>query len=164
MKADRLHHSMMCSRVMFCKIISKICFAWLPVDSELALVDTVLCPAKMHVKCSGVMLFDRASDNSLGHEIVHSDWSSWLWPAHFFQCDTDWTSSLAVFEQPSCLSFGSGCHDILHDVADNQDGSIESWFSLFVRIIAQEMTSTDGGSGIPRSCSGPGAHPDGRRT
>ena len=53
---------------MFCVIVGKICYAWLPVDEELSADGTVADPVETHVGGFGALLFDSVifkSDSSL---------------------------------------------------------------------------------------------------
>ena len=48
----------MSRRVMFCVIVIKISYAWLPVDKELAAAGAVADPVEAHVDGLGALLFD----------------------------------------------------------------------------------------------------------
>ena len=45
-------------RVMFCVIVGKVGYAWLPVDKELAAAGAVADPVEAHVDGFGALLFD----------------------------------------------------------------------------------------------------------
>ena len=47
----------MSRRVMFCVIVIKISYAWLPVDKELAAAGAVADPVETHANGFGVLLF-----------------------------------------------------------------------------------------------------------
>ena len=47
----------MIRRVMFCVIVAHICYAWLPVDKELAAAGAVADPVEAHVDGLGALLF-----------------------------------------------------------------------------------------------------------
>ena len=52
------HEAVMSSRVMFCVIVGKIGYDWLPVDEELAAAGAVAYPVEAHVDGFGALLFD----------------------------------------------------------------------------------------------------------
>ena len=48
-QVDWSHEFMMCRRVVFGKVISKVGFAWFPVDVKVTLINPVSYPVESHV-------------------------------------------------------------------------------------------------------------------
>lgn len=59
----------------------------------------------------------------------------------------DGTAFLGIHEGSSSLSFSCGSHDILHDVGEDVDGSIDGWVGVG-GIRAEEVVATGTGSSL----------------
>ena len=65
--------------MVFCKIISTIEAAFLPVDMKLALADAIADPIEAHVDCLRSFLFDGVIGDAAGSAIVSLEWCGQLW-------------------------------------------------------------------------------------
>ena len=57
-QVDWSHEFMMCRRVVFGKVISKVGFAWFPIHIKMSLIDSVSYPVKSHVDGFGSLYFN----------------------------------------------------------------------------------------------------------
>jgi hypothetical protein len=64
---------MMGRRMMLGEVVGLIGFTWLPVDDELALVNSVADPIETHVHGFGAALFDRIVGDAFGAFVVGLD-------------------------------------------------------------------------------------------
>ena len=69
---------------MFGVVISQICDAWGPKDTELALFSSIFEPIETHVDCSGSTLFDSAVEDAIRSAVVGAECSGGLGMAKFF--------------------------------------------------------------------------------
>ena len=66
--------------MVLCVVVRVVGLAGLPVDSELALLDSVSYPEEAHVHCFGSLGFDGVVGNSFGRGVVglHGSGSEFL--------------------------------------------------------------------------------------
>ncbi len=86
---------------MFCKVISKVRGAWVPVDLELFLCDAILDPIKSHIYGFGFLLFDMFVCKTISHGVVGLNRSGWLWVAQVFKSLSHWSTLLGMVENAS---------------------------------------------------------------
>ena len=89
------------------KVVAHVSGTFLPVDAEVALVDTVPDPVETHVDCFRAALLDCVIGDSHGTFVVCGDWGWWLGIAHFFKGGSEWACFLAIDEEAT--HFGFGC-------------------------------------------------------
>lgn len=75
---DLAHFPMMGRRMVLREVVGQVVGAFLPVDAEVALADSVADPIKAHVYGFGSTLFDFVVDDAFGNGIVSLDWSGRL--------------------------------------------------------------------------------------
>jgi hypothetical protein len=85
------HEAVMGRGMVLDKVVSEVLVgSFLPMDTVLALTDSVTDPIIVHVDGAGAMLFDSIVDNTIGGGIVSLHRGGWLWPAHFVECGVEW--------------------------------------------------------------------------
>jgi hypothetical protein len=109
------------------EIVCQVCISWLPMDAEMALVDTVAYPIETHGNGFGLTLFYSVIDDAMGTGVVHLDRRRRLGQIHFFEGDTKGAGILGIVETCTGLGFGGGREDIAHDAAYNVDGAVKFW-------------------------------------
>ena len=73
----------MARRMVLSEVIRLVGQARLPVDSELALLDSVADPVEPHVHCLGAFCLDCVVGDAAGRGVVCLDWSrAFLFPSH----------------------------------------------------------------------------------
>jgi len=77
-----VHLFVMCQCMMLCKVVCQIFSAFLPVDPEVALADTIAYPVESHVDCFGLSLFNAVIDNTLHDFVVSLKGCCWLGMPH----------------------------------------------------------------------------------
>ena len=61
---------MMGGRVVLCEVVCQVCISSFPVDSELALSDSIFHPVKLHIYCLGVLGLDLVIGKSICDLVV----------------------------------------------------------------------------------------------
>ena len=69
-KVDWLDSSMVCSRVVLGRVVSKIVFTWRPEDVEFALGSAVFEPIGAHADGIGTFLFNCSCEDTTGSNII----------------------------------------------------------------------------------------------
>ena len=123
---------MMSGRVVFCPIVSKICFARMPKKFELLLAFPVAEPVETHVHGFGTFWLYLTVNDGIRHGIVSLDWGGRLFMPHLFQNYANVNCFARHDIQCSQLGFVGGRHDMFDDVGDIQNGAIVSW-NLFIK-------------------------------
>jgi hypothetical protein len=147
-KVKGAHLVVMSQRVVLSELISQVGSALLPMDTEVALADTVADPVKAHINCAGSVLFDGVIGDAVGHNIVSLHGSHWLRIAHFSKGIADWACFLAVVEEGVYIGLGGRSEDIAHNIGDNVEHALECWIGVLSRIGAYEKEATSAGSGV----------------
>ena len=74
---------MMACWVVLCKIVGKVGGSFIPVDTEVVLLDAVLDPEVAHVHRFGALGLERTICNAVGSAVVRLDWGRALRKAEF---------------------------------------------------------------------------------
>jgi hypothetical protein len=106
------------------KVVGEIVFTGMPVNYELALLDSVVDPVKAHVYGFGATLFDRLIGDASGACIVGLDGCGSLWMSHLFKSDAERDTVASILEDGAEPCFYGRCHVIAHDGADGVDGDV----------------------------------------
>ena len=120
----RTYQSVMCRRVMFCKIIGTIVGASAPVYGEFALAYAVFDPINTHVHRLGASLFDCVIQNAGSARIVGLYWSGALWMAQVVQDIAKDDPILSIVKGSSCFCFCGRGKDDGHDGAMCMYGAV----------------------------------------
>jgi hypothetical protein len=72
------------------EVIGEIIFTGMPMNNELALLDSIAYPIEAHVDCFGPALFDCFVGNASGTCIFGLDWCGCLRMTHFLECNAEW--------------------------------------------------------------------------
>ena len=73
MEVDGTHMYMMGGRMALCEVVTKVVFPWLPINTDVPLVDSVRDPMEAHVHGFGVLEFCGAVGKATGGGIVGGD-------------------------------------------------------------------------------------------
>ena len=143
MKIDRSNKFVVSRAVVFCEIVSQICFSRGPIDLELALGNAVAEPVEAYVNGIGSILFDGVVEDTVGSAVVGSDWGRRLPVSQFDESDLvgDCCSGIEVASMDFGLS-GGGKY-IFHDCCHDAEACIEE-FTIF---IAKEEDASCSASG-----------------
>jgi hypothetical protein len=112
---------------MLGKVVGEIVFTSTPMNNELALLDSVADPVKVHVYGFGSTLFDCFVGDASIACIVGVDGYYSLWMAHLFEYNAEGDTVASVLEYGAEFCFGGGCHDVLYDGANGVDGAVVRW-------------------------------------
>ena len=126
MKILRSYLLMMSFREVLGEVICKILRSWTPINNEVFLADSILYPIELHIHCLGFSLFYSSIGDSGGVGIVVLNGHGQSGVYHFSECDADNGAVLGVVEEASVFGFGSGRHNVFHDVANGVDGTVRS--------------------------------------
>ena len=83
---------------MLSKVVSKIILTSVPINTELALLRSVVEPVEPHVHCLGLLLFYCIIDDTIGSIVVSFEWGGWLGEFHGPQTITDCHGFLGIHE------------------------------------------------------------------
>jgi hypothetical protein len=111
-------------RMVFTEVVGKIVGSFFPMDSEVALMDTVSDPAKTHVDHFGAALLHCVVDDAGGTRVVGLDWSGRMWPAYFDEHIAKDATILGIVEAIANFCFGGRSEHVAHNFADDVDGTI----------------------------------------
>jgi len=127
-------------------VVSTVSSTRLPVDTKLALADTIADPVEAHVNGFGSTLFDGVVDDAFGGGVVGHDGCGRLWPAHFLQSGSEHAAILGIVEQGTDFGFCGRGEDITHEIANNVKSTIER--CLFARfwLIAEIVIAAGSGA------------------
>ena len=98
---------------MFGPVVGQISGARAPLDTILALVDSVPDPIKAHVHGFGPGLLYGVIGDPVGSGVVSDELCRSLWPAEFCECGANRDSMFAVDEETPEFSFGGRGDDML---------------------------------------------------
>ena len=87
MKIDRANKFVVSRAVVYCEIVSQICFSFGPIDLELALGNAVSEPVEAHVDGFGSVLLDGVVENTIDGAVVSSDRGRGLFVSQFNEGD-----------------------------------------------------------------------------
>jgi len=97
--------------MVFREVVCQVFRSFLPVDSKLPLMDTIMNPIKSHVNCFQLSLFDLIVYNAVHDCIIHLDGCCWLWVAQCFKCCMEHCAILCIIEESSNFCLGCGGQD-----------------------------------------------------
>ena len=129
-------------RVVLGPVVAQVVSSFFPVDSELALADTVPDPVELHVHGLGPALFDTVIDNSICHLIVCLDVGGRLGVAQSLQSVAQWAALTGIVEKAGHFSFGGRGQDHPHDTAQDVDSTIGFEDRVRVGLAAQVEESS----------------------
>ncbi len=110
--------------VVFGVIITKVFFAWFPIDKEVALTDAVTDPIEPHVHGPRAALADGGIYDVKSGGVVGLNWSGQLRMPHFLESRTEDFGGLAVYEEGTNFGFGGRGHDISENAALAVDAAV----------------------------------------
>jgi hypothetical protein len=87
---------MMGCRMVLCKVVAVVVFAWFPVDSELILLRGAANPIKTHVHGLGPSLFDGVVGDTAGGRVVVFHRCGRLWVTHVDEGLTEGQTSCSL--------------------------------------------------------------------
>jgi hypothetical protein len=122
-----MHQFMMGWGMVLGKVVGKIVFTGMPVNYELALLDSASDPVKAHIYGFGATLFDRFIGDASGACIVDLYGCGSLRMSHLFESDVERDTVARILEDGAKLCFCGRCHEIAHDGADGVDGAVVWW-------------------------------------
>ena len=100
MKVGWSYLDVMGGRVVLRVVVRVVGLAGLPVDSKLALLDSVTYPEEAHVHCFGSLGLDCVVGNAFGRRVVGLHGSrSVLWPSHLGESVAKHCYVLAIDEE-----------------------------------------------------------------
>ena len=115
---------MMRCRVIFGEIIGTVCFAFAPIDFELALANAIANPLEAHTNGLGLFMFHGISGDAAFRFVVGCHWGCRLGMPHFFKGNAQSTGFLAVEKERAEFGFGGAGKNFAHDVAKDLDGTV----------------------------------------
>ena len=127
LKVNISHASVMFGREVFGEVIGKILSSLLPVEAELFLLDSTSHPVEAYAKLFGAFPEHVSSEDAVVGCNASLDRSRRLRMEHFNQVCADGNSLLAVEEDCTDLSLGSGRHDGADGLALGEDRAVCSW-------------------------------------
>ena len=129
--------------MVFGEVVTKVVFSRLPVNANVALVDTVWYPMEAHVHGFGALEFGGAVCKATGRGIVSGDaCRGRLWVPHFLEDCSEEHGFLAIVEQGTNFSLGRGSHDIFKDARFHMDGAIGCGDLVGLVMVAQVEETT----------------------
>ncbi len=95
-------------RVVLGPVVGMVFRSLAPMDTELALSDSIAYPVEAHVDGLGSALFDAIIDDAISHFIVRLDGSGRLGMAQSLQCVADGARFPGIVEEAGDFGFGGG--------------------------------------------------------
>ncbi len=104
--------------------------ARMPENVELSLPGVVTNPIKVHINGLGAFLFDHVIDDATCCTVICLEQGCWLGVPLFIQCCANGACSLGIKEECTEFCFSSTGNNLLHDLAQDVDGTIIWWHMI----------------------------------